>query len=376
MKKFGFDGALMTALIGLSLIGSLFVHSATLSKSGHLSELDIKQLVYLAASVVLFLAVSLFFDYRALKTRSFLLWGAAVASLVWLLLFETPIKGAKAWINFSFAHKRFSLEPAEFAKLLTGVVGADFLSERSERGLGFRALFILGALVALPALLTLQQPALGMAISYFPVLAALVFIAPFSRRMLWTAGLIAFALGLGTSTFVYNNVLKDYQRTRIQILFHPELDPQGAAYHVSQSKIAIGSGGLFGKGIARGSLNRLNYVPEQHTDFIFAVICEETGLLGALIVFSLYALLFYRCVQIASAASDLFGLYLVTALAAVPLFQALVNVGMVIGLLPVTGIPLPFISYGGTSLLAFWTAFGLIHSVHRRRFGERAEATR
>lgn len=368
MRRLGFDGWLLAVLLGLSAFGSVFIHSATQSLTGMKADLDRKQLVWLLAGMAAFVLLS-FIDYHKYKTRSFVLWAIAIAALIGLLVFATPVKGAKSWIRLA----GFSLEPAEFAKVIAALTCADFLSERGERRMGLKELAVLALLVLLPAALTLKQPALGVALTFFPLLGVLTVVAPFPRKLLWGLGITGFVALTGASSYIYQRVLEPHQRERIQTYLDPGADISGKGYHVNQSRIAVGSGGLTGKGLFQGTQTHMNFLPEQHTDFIFSVVCEETGMIGVLVLLSLYGMLFYRALQIAHGAADAFGFYLVAGLAVIPLFQALVNTGMVLGVLPATGITLPFISYGGTSLISLWAAFGLIHSVYRHRFGERTD---
>ncbi len=361
-----FDGWLTGSLLALSAIGVLFIHSASRSLQGGKSHTDTKQLIWLGISAVVFTLITWRFDYHRLKKRGLLLWAVAVAVLLYTLLTARAIKGAKSWLHVG----GFGFEPAEFAKVVVALACADLLDDREETRLDLKLFGLLAALVLIPVALVLKQPALGVALTFIPVLLVLPIVAPFPRRLLWSLAVAGLLLAAAAAPFIQ---LKQHQKDRIDTFFNPENDPTGKGYHVNQARIAIGSGGLTGKGLFKGTQNQLNFLPEQHTDFIFGVICEEGGLLAVLAVTLLYFMLFYRAFQIALAAPDALGFYLVTALTAIPLFQTLANVGMALGLLPAAGIPLPLLSYGGTSLLTCWISFGLIQSVHRQRFGGRTE---
>jgi rod shape determining protein RodA len=364
-----FDGWLVGSLLALSAIGILFIHSASLSLRGDKSRSDDKQLLWLGISAVVFTLISWRFDYHRLKRRGLLMWAVAAAVLLYTLLTARAIKGAKSWLHVG----GFGFEPADFAKVVVAIACADLLADREEKQLGLKLLGLLAALVLIPFSLVVAQPALGAAMTFIPVLLVLPIVAPFPRRLLGYLAIAGLFFVSAAAPFINTHVLKQHQRDRIKTFLEPENDPAGKGYHANQARIAIGSGGLTGKGLFMGTQNRLNFLPEQHTDFIFGVICEEGGLLAVLGITALYFMLFYRAYQIALAAPDALGFYLVIAPTAIPLFQALANVGMVLGLLPATGIPLPLLSYGGTSLLTFWISFGLIQSVHRQRFGGRAE---
>jgi rod shape determining protein RodA len=364
-----FDGWLTGALLALSATGVLFIHSASLSLKGEKAHSDEKQLLWLGVSAAVFVLISWRFDYHRLKRRGLLMWAVAIVVLLYTLLTARAIKGAKSWLRVG----GFGFEPADFAKIVVAIACADLLAGREEKQLGLKLLGLLSGLVLIPFGLVVAQPALGAAMTFIPVLGVLPFIAPFPRRLLWTLAIAGLFAVSAAGSYISSHVLKQHQKDRIETFLDPEKDPAGKGYHANQARIAIGSGGLFGKGLFKGTQNQLNFLPEQHTDFIFGVICEEGGLLAVLAITALYFILFYRAYQIALAAPDALGFYLVIALTAIPLFQTLANVGMVLGLLPATGIPLPLLSYGGTSLLTFWIGFGLIQSVHRQRFGGRAE---
>ena len=369
MKLKNFDGWLAGALLALSAVGVLFIHSASLSLRAGRFPPDARQLLWLGISGAVLLLIFFRFDYHWLQRRGLLMWGIAVAVLIYTLLTARAIKGAKSWLHLF----GFGFEPADFAKVVAAIACADLLAGLGERRPGPRSLAALAGLVLVPFSLVMAQHALGAASTFLPLLVALPVVAPFPRKQLWGLLVAGLLIAPAAGWTVYHDVLKPYQRDRIATFLDPESDPSGKGYHVNQARIAIGSGGLAGKGLFKGTQNRLNFLPEQHTDFIFGVICEEGGLLAVLAITALYFILFYRAYQVALAAPDPFGFYLVVALAAIPLFQTLANIGMVLGLLPATGIPLPLLSYGGTSLLTFWISFALIESVHRACFGGRAE---
>jgi rod shape determining protein RodA len=229
---------------------------------------------------------------------------------------------------------------------------------------GFRSLIVPALIIAMPTLLVLAQPDLGTAISIAVVGATVVFFMGIRWRYILSLAVAA----LFSVWPIWEHVLKPYQQRRILILLRPDLDPLGAGYHIRQSKIAIGSGMLWGKGFLNGTQNKLHFLPEKHTDFIFSVWAEEWGFVGCVVLLVLFGCLVFFCLRVARRSKDRFGSLLVVGMSALVMWQVLINVGMVIGLLPVVGIPLPFVSYGGSSLISICFAMGLIQNVSMRRF--------
>ena len=354
-----FEWLLPVLALGVSGLGAMTVYSATHVPGMHgLSPLALRQLLWLAGGSVAMLA-ALIFDYRRLERSAFVVY-----VLVLLAVLAVPVLGrigggSRRWIPLG----PVSIQPSEFMKLGLVLVLARHFARSYERGLGLGAAVVPMLLTAVPAAAILAQPDLGT--------VAVLGIVSLTMLMLGGIRLRWFVL-LGVAVAVAAPVawphLKVYQQKRILTFVHPEMDPRGAGYHVLQSKIAVGSGMTWGKGFLRGTQNHLNFLPEQHTDFIFSVFAEEWGFVGALVVLALYLALVLRGIVIASRARDRFGVLLVLGLTAIVFWQAVINVGMTTGLLPVVGIPLPFFSYGGSSLLCLLIGIGLTMNVSMRRY--------
>ena len=255
------------------------------------------------------------------------------------------------------------LQVSEFAKLVIILLVARYLSELKGEQLEWRELVKLAGLVGIPLVLVLKQPDLGTALTYVPVLAVGVFLAGLRWKYIAiVAAVIALAVPIGW------HFLKDYQKARLVSFRDPAKDPKGSGYQVIQSKIAVGQGGMWGRGVTKGTQTQLRFLPVPHTDFIFSAFAEEHGFVGIVVVLGLYFLLLMQIVQNAQLAPDRAGLYICMGIAALILFHVLVNVGMVVGRMPVTGIPLPLMSYGGSNTLSIFLMLGLVNNVRLRRF--------
>ena len=257
----------------------------------------------------------------------------------------------------------FQLQPSELVKLAAAVFAAKLFSEFRHETLGLRELALPGAAVGLLVLLIAREPDLGTAVCLLPMFLAVAFLAGLRMRAVFLlAAALVLAAGLAWP------LLKDYQKTRIYTFLDPSLDPRGAGYQKIQSQIAVGSGGLVGRGFMEGSQAQLGYLPARQTDFIFSVLAEEMGFLGVLVVLGLYLLVLWRALETAQLARDRVGAFLAAGIAATLAFQVVYNVAMVAGLVPVKGLPLPLMSYGGSSVLSSLLAVGLILNVRMRRF--------
>jgi rod shape determining protein RodA len=355
---FNVDWVMLTATLFLAAIGVAMILSAT-SQSPRLAGLYLKQL-YLIGLGLLGLVLSLFVDYRRLADRAPLLYLGALAALSYVLVFGPRIAGTRRWILLG----SFQLQPSELAKLVAALVVAKLFAEYRVESLGLRDLVGPAAAVGLLAVLIAAEPDLGTAFCLVPVFLSVAFLAGLRLKALLTM-LVALAVvgGLG-----WQYALKDYQKTRVYTFLNPKVDPKGAGYQKIQSEIAVGSGGLLGKGYRQGSQAQLGYLPARHTDFIFSVLAEEMGFLGVVAVLGLYLLLLWRMLETAQLARDRVGAFLVAGIASTFAFQVVYNVAMVAGLVPVKGLPLPFMSYGGSSILASFLGVGLILNVRMRRF--------
>jgi rod shape determining protein RodA len=358
------DPVLIAAALGLAVIGLLAIYSAThqsLAAVGLDPGRFVKrQLTFLAIAVIV-LALAASFDYRLLKVYAGILY---VSSLVLLILVRTPIgtsvKGAQRW----FEVFGFQLAPSEVAKLALIAMLAAVLSEvRGE--LTVRDVFRAAALAGVPALLVFLQPDLGSSIVFAAILVGILVVAGARARYLGLLALTAVALIVAGFQV---GLVREYQIERLKAFLDPASVSEDALHNRAQAEIAIGSGGLMGVGYLEGSQTNLDFVPEQHTDFVFTVVGEEFGFAGAVVLLSLYGLMLWRAFRVAMLSRDPFGTYLAAGIASMLALQMFVNVGMNVGIMPITGIPLPFVSYGGSSLLLNFAAVGLLLNVHMRRF--------
>lgn len=350
------DLVVLGCALTLAVLGILFVASTT--GGGRLSGLATRQALWVLVGVSA-MGASILFDYRTLLKFSFAIYCASLLPLVYLLFFGQTISNVKAWIRIG----GFQFQPAELAKVATALLVAYLFENEDETRLKLGTFLRLGAIVGTPFLLVFLQPDVGLASTFLPILIVGLFFGGLPARG-WIAILVIFLILAGAGWLL----LKDYQKQRIGTFFNPEADVLGSGYQVRQSKIAVGSGGFFGKGFRSGTQSQLRFLPVQHTDFILAVIAEEWGFLGTVLVLGLFAALFLRALALARVARDRGGVFLILALAGMMFFSVTVNAAMMIGLLPTTGIPLPLISYGGTSVATTFLSIGLILGVEYRRF--------
>ena len=360
------DWLLMLAVVALVALGTLLVWSATSARDdltgGDPTAYLRKQVVNVAIGVVLMLVV-MAADHRWVRMVAPVVYLASIAGLVLVLTMGTVVNGSKSWLMVG----GLSIQPSEFAKLAVVIGMALVLAERAAGQWRARVGLtdVVGMLVVagVPASLIMLQPDLGTML----VLSATVFgvlgVSGAPRR--WLALLAAGAVTAAVAA-VSAGVLKAYQVDRFLAFTNPDLDPRGAGYNVEQARIAIGSGGLFGQGLLDGTQTRAGFVPEQHTDFVFTVAGEELGLLGAGVLIALLGLVIWRALRIAARTDDVFGRLAAAGIACWFGFQAFQNVGMCLGIMPVTGVPLPFVSYGGSSLFAGMLAVGLLQNIHLR----------
>ena len=358
------DWLLILVVAGLSAIGTLLVWSATqpgLIQAGLDPHTYLKkQLLWVIIGLVLMFVVSLA-DTRQLKTWTpFFYGGTLLALLAVLTPLGADVNGAKAWISLPGG---FQIEPSEFAKVALIVITAMIFSgARGERP-GLRAVLLALACAAPLIGLVVTEPALGVAMVLLVVTTTIVVLSGIRLRLI--AGLVAIvAVTIAAAGDLH--LLKSYQLTRFTSFLHPSADLAGAGYNAAQAKIAVGSGGMFGRGLFHGQLVAGNFVPSQQTDFIFTVAGEELGFAGTIVIVFLLGVVIVRALRIAARADDLFGLLVASGIAMWFAFQSFVNIGMTIGIMPITGIPLPFVSYGGSAVFADMIAIGLLQSVHRR----------
>ena len=352
LQRLHVDGILLLGLMLLSGAGLVILYSA----SGQSEAVMLRQLLRLAvAYATLFVVAQI--PPELIQRWAPWLYGIGIALLVAVLAFGDVGKGARRWLDLGFV--RF--QPSEMMKLTVPAMVAWYLADvRLPPSPG--RLLVSGALILLPTLLIARQPDLGTALLIASSGFFVLFLAGISWRLLGVLGVLTAAAMPVLWYFMH-----DYQRQRVLTFLNPEADPLGAGYHIIQSKIAIGSGGLYGKGWLNGTQAQLEFLPERSTDFIFAVLGEEFGLLGILVVLAIYFLILLRCLVIAVQAQDTFTRLLGGSLALTFFVYLFVNTGMVTGLLPVVGLPLPLISYGGTSMVTLMAGFGILMSIHTHR---------
>jgi len=359
------DPTVVLAACGLAVLGLVAIYSSTFSslRAQGLPEGLImrRQLLNLGLGLVGMVAVSLL-DYRRLQAWAGVVLGAVVLVLGLVL---TPLgsasNGAQSWFNLG----AYQVQPSEYAKVaMIVVLAAVFGATRESPGL--RQLAVGLAAVAVVCGLILLQPDFGTFMVFVPILFGVLLVGGVRLRWLLVLALVG---SIGVVGMFKLNVLKEYQKERLTAFIDPSADPDGRGYtyNARQALIAIGSGGVTGKGYLRGTQTNLQYVPEQKTDFVFTVVGEELGFAGAMLLLALLALLAWRGLRIAALARDPFGALIAAGVVSMLVFQAFVNIGMTIGIMPITGIPLPFVSYGGSSLVSSFLAVGLLENVHMRR---------
>ncbi|HET9407416.1 MAG TPA: rod shape-determining protein RodA [Candidatus Sulfotelmatobacter sp.] len=349
-----FDWLLLIFVLIICGLGVMEIRSATMHTK--FAGAHIKQVYWVVAGVGMMLGMSLI-NYQALLEQIHWFYIASVASLMAVLIFGTKALGAKRWIKMPGGNH---FQPSEWVKLILILAVARYFAEMHQRELSWSDFMKAGAIVGIPMLLVLKQPDLGTALTYLPIAIMGLFLGGLHWKQAGTVVLLA-----ALATPVAWHHMKDYQKARLVSFQNPDADPQGSGYQVTQSLIAVGSGGLWG---GKGSQTHGNFLPVPQTDFIFAAFSEEHGFVGALAVLLLYFIVLMRLTQNAQTAPDRAGTFVVMGVVAVLSFHILVNVGMVVGFMPVTGIPLPLMSYGGSSVLFMFLALGLVMNVRMRRF--------
>jgi rod shape determining protein RodA len=356
------DWLLVVVVSALSAIGVLLVWSATqpsLQAAGANPHTYLKkQLLWVVIGLILMFAVS-FLDSRRLRSWTPFVYGATVLGL--LAVFAThAVNGAHAWINLPGG---FQVEPAEFAKVALILALATVFTQSRWRGTpGVRSVLLALACAAPLLALVAKEPALGGALVLAAVTATMIVMSGTKLRII---AALAVIVGGAAALVGGTHLLKSYQLTRFTSFLHPSADLAGAGYNAAQAKIAVGSGGMFGTGLFHGSIVAGNYVPAQQTDFIFTVAGEELGFVGTITIVVLLSIVIVRAIRIAARADDLFGVLVGSGVAIWFAFQSFVNIGMTIGIVPITGIPLPFVSYGGSAIFADMIAIGMLQSVRR-----------
>jgi rod shape determining protein RodA len=397
-----FDLTLFVVALILSLIGILLIYSAK-----HYSDNPAERGIYIKQIIWVLLGISacvlvFFVPLRFYELFSYVLYSISLVALALILLAGSSRMGASRWISIA----GFNIQPSELAKIAVIFPLARFLAYSKRSIYSFRWLSSVVALAIFPALLVLKQPDLGTALVFFAILIFMLFwsgvplfylfliVSPIlslicafhwlswalffmilivllyrvKPTFIFTVGFLLLNLAFGMTTPLIWNKLHDYQKQRILVFLDPGRDPQGAGYQIIQSKVAIGSGGLLGKGYLQGSQTKLAFLPHQHTDFVFSVLGEEFGLLGGLVLLGLFTFLIAKSILIAQKTRNIFASNLAIGLSAIIGFQMLINIGMTLGVMPVTGLPLPFVSYGGSSMLSSWMILGILLAINARWF--------
>ncbi len=348
-------------IFALNLIGLINLYSATHGIHEDGSErLFWTQLVWLAGGWSVYIVMTLV-DYRHFIRLAYVFYVLNLGALVGVMLFGKVSLGAQRWLDLGF----FRYQPSETMKLVMVLVLAKILGNQDNRdGIGYRNLMVPAFLMLVPFALTVKQPDLGTALLILGITASMILFIKVKRSIL----IIAVVAGVIAAPLVWNFGLKEYQKNRVLTFLSPGRDPRGTGYNSIQSKIAVGSGKILGKGFRKGTQSQLEFLPERHTDFIFSVLSEEHGFIGSVTTLSLFAVLYLMGLRIASHARDKFGALLVIGILSYLFWHMFVNMGMVMGILPIVGVPLPLLSYGGSSMLTTMLGLGLISSVAYRRY--------
>lgn len=356
-KLLKLDWVLIIAALLLAATGILALYSISMSGGAAGSTYLKKQIVSLSIGAVLMFFFA-FYDYRILNLHSTKLYFLALVVLAGVLLLGTTIRGTTGWIGLG----KFHIQPVEIVKIVMIIFLASFLSKKKTELSNFVRVAASVVLVGIPVFFILKQPDFGSSAIIIGTWISMLMVSGIHKK-----NIFILAIFFAGAVFLGSFFMKDYQKDRLVNFVNPYNDPRGSGYNVIQSIVAVGSGGLWGKGLGHGSQSQLNFLPEKHTDFIFAVIAEEMGLLGASVVLILFSFLLYRMKEIARSARDNFGYLLAVGIISMLFCQTLVNVGMNVGLVPVAGVPLPLVSYGGSSLVVIMTSIGIAESIYRKK---------
>ncbi|MDD3631221.1 MAG: rod shape-determining protein RodA [Atribacterota bacterium] len=352
------DFTLIFLVTGLCILGLLVIYSTTHQENINEGVMQItrRQLIHILTGLFFCLLVTII-DYHDIVKIAIPLFFLSLIMLVYVIFFGKNVGGSRRWIQLA----GFEFQPAEFAKITLIIFLADFLNKQKEEIPNFLYFSLPFFFTGILMLLIYKQPDLGTAIVFFAITLLMIFIAGISWKYIIAVFIILVSLfPIGWS------FLKDYQKSRLLLFLNPEMDPLGAGYNIIQSKVAIGSGGLFGQGLFSGIQSQLKFLPAQHTDFVFAVIGEELGFMGALLLISLFILVLWKGIRIAQEAPDILGTLIATGVTSFMFIHILINVGMSMGLMPATGLPLPFISHGGTFMITNFIGIGLLLNIHLR----------
>ncbi|WP_457575083.1 rod shape-determining protein RodA [Desulfolithobacter sp.] len=358
-----FDWVMLVMLLLVAGMALANLYSSTWNGGPDPSSTFYKQLLFYGVGLGL-ITILISFDYRELEKLGYVLYGVVLLLLLYTDFFVSTVAGTQRWINLGFFH----LQPSEPAKLvLVVVLAACYSQTENQDGYRVRDLIRPALLTALPFVLIMIQPDLGTALMLGIIFVSMTLFV----KLRWTTVGILGGAGISAGLIIYRFLLKDYQRRRIETFLNPESDPMNHGYQITQSKIAVGSGQLFGKGFLEGTQGHLHFLPERHTDFAFSVWAEEWGFAGSLFFLSCYFFMLLWGLNIALTARDKFGVLLAFGLVMLIFWQAVINLFMIMGFLPVVGIPLPMFSYGGSSLLTTLISLGILMNIRMRRFQEK-----
>jgi rod shape determining protein RodA len=354
-----FDWALLALVLALCAIGVLSIYSTSFSATGNNFPFYVKQIQWILLGLI-FMSIAYLIDYRVICQAAYLMYAISLVLLIIVFFYGYKTHGSQRWLSTGL----FAFQPSELMKLALIIVLARYFdNHNSNEPYKLKELFIPFVMVLMPCLLILKQPDLGTALIIMLLSASIIFFMGIN----WKTFAIALVSGFVLMPLGWH-FLKDYQKERLVTFLNPEHDPLGTGYHVIQSMIAIGSGGFFGKGFLNGSQTQLKFLPEQQTDFIFSVFAEEWGFIGALVLAIMFMSLILWGLKIALHSRDLLGTILAFGITALISWEVFINVGMVLGALPVVGIPLPFLSYGGSAMVCLMTAIGLLMNISVRSF--------
>jgi len=353
-----FDPLLIILPLVICIIGLFFLHSASCGMR-QIKGIDftVRQMIWILIGLLVFVSI-INIDFRRILDWAYFYYAAIALTLIALLFVGGARMGAKRWLSFGL----LAFQPSEFAKLVLILTLAFYLGNNRYLIKSGKTFFVSLLMAGVLFILVVKEPDLGSAVA----LAAILFVMLIASDTPLKFIFVSLLLGMAASPLFWN-FLKDYQKRRLLVFLNPNMDPLGAGYTIIQSKIAIGSGGLLGKGWMSGTQNQLNFLPERHTDFIFSVVGEEWGFAGSLLVILLFCLLIIRILSVAGRTNDFHGRLLVIGIAAMIFFQVTVNIAMTAGFMPVVGLPLPLISYGGSSLITMWIAIALVVNVDMHR---------
>lgn len=356
LKKFDWNYA--AVIFAIQVIGLINLYSAAHS-TDHLDRVFYSQLMWIGLGWSAFLVFSNF-NYKNLLKFSHIFYGLNLTALILVLVMGKNFYGARRWLDIGFMH----YQPSETMKVFLVLYMASYLARHKLENLGFKQLLKPILIIGIPFALTAKQPDLGTALLLLAIPSSMILFVKVQKRVLITVALlIAIALPLA-----WNYGLKTYQKNRVINFLNPDQDPRGTGYNSIQARIAIGSGQILGRGFQQGSQNQLQFLPERHSDFIFCVLSEEYGFIGAILTLSFFLILLFIILNIARDSGDRSGALVCVGLTAFMFWHLIINVGMVAGLLPIVGVPLPLLSYGGSSMLTFMISLGIVANVGKRRY--------